>query len=137
MGDSLPPAWSRFLARNGFKPGQLARVLAPVCEQPGILRDFLEMPQPGEPPGDQRLVRLIFAARLIALRVRPRPAAWPDAGLALGLLLLMLAAQAGRDYSLTQGGELIRVPSAPLAHARATLTAAPPARVPCQAGTTG
>jgi hypothetical protein len=53
------------------------------------------------------------------------------------LLLLLAAARCAGPHLTPGGGDLTRVPSAPLAHARATLTAAPPARVPCPAGATG
>jgi hypothetical protein len=82
-----------------------------------------------------------FAAALFMAGLRlGRRVLWPtalDAELAL-LLLLMLAARCDGEPHLTPGGDdLFRIPSAPLPRAHAVLTCAPPARVPCPAGTAG
>lgn len=56
------------------------------------------------------------------------------------LLVLLAAARCGSGHGLhlaPDGADLTRVQAAPLTHARATLTAAPPARVPAPAGTAG
>jgi hypothetical protein len=61
---------------------------------------------------------------------------WPSEVIDLVLLLLAAARCDAGPHLTPDGGDLTRIASAPFIHARATLTAAPPARV-CPAGATG
>jgi hypothetical protein len=111
------------------------------ASEPGDLDSELGqfLAQFGPEVGEEMLefAAMLFIKRWLLGQRLPWPTAF-DGAFAAWLLLGMAAARCDAGPHLTPGGsDLTRIPSAPLAHARATLTAAPPARVPCQAGTTG
>jgi hypothetical protein len=103
------------------------------------LGEFLSLFGPDEPPGLLAAAAVLFTRRWLLGQRIPWPSIFETDPLRV-LLLLMAAARCGRGRGLhlaPDGSDLTRVQSAPLARARATLTAAPPARVPAPAGTTG
>lgn len=84
-----------------------------------------------------------FAAFLSGRHRRlARRVPWPDTGITEFVLWMLLIVVADRVYQLSgwvawNTGDLTHVPSAPIRHTRAVLTAAPPVRVTDPTGTPG
>lgn len=89
--------------------------------------------------GDLALFAAALYMRTRRLAAQVSHPAVIEAGFALCLLLLMLAAKAAIPGIAAGTGDIVTasIPSEPAVLARALLTAAPPARVPCPAGTAG